>query len=88
MEICDAAEKQARALQPVGQPVGHLQAGRVQAGGGLGENPSALEDMMQVEMQLISIFAKSSKSAMLLITSVKFPGQGKKLEIRESSQYN
>ena len=88
MEVCDAAEKQARALQPAGQPVGHLQAGRLQAGRGLGENPSALEDLMQVKMQFISIFAKSSKSVMLLITSVQFPDQGKKLEIRESSQYN
>ena len=88
MEICDAAEKQARALQPAGQPVGHLQAGRLQAGRGLGEDPSALEDLMQVKMQIISIFAKSSKSVMLLITSVQFPDQGKKLEIRESSQYH
>lgn len=88
MEVCDAAEKQARALQPAGQPVGHLQAGRLQAGRGLGENPSALEDLMQVKMQFISIFAKSSKSVMLLITSVQFPDQGKKLEIRESSQYH
>ena len=88
MEVCDAAEKQARALQPAGQPVGHLQAGRLQAGRGLGEDPSALEDLMQVKMQFISIFAKSSKSVMLLITSVQFPDQGKKLEIRESSQYH
>ena len=88
MEVCDAAEKQARALQPAGQPVGHLQAGRLQAGRGLGEDPSALEDLMQVKMQFISIFAKSSKSVMLLITSVQFPDQGKKLEIRESSQNN
>ena len=28
-EVCDVAEKQAGALQPVGQPVGHLKAGRV-----------------------------------------------------------
>ena len=88
MEVCDASEKQARALQPAGQPVGHLQAGRLQAGRGLGEDPSALEDLMQVKMQFISIFAKSSKSVMLLITSVQFPDQGKKLEIRESSQYH
>ena len=88
MEVCDAAEKQARALQPAGEPVGHLQAGRLQAGRALGEDPSALEDLMQVKMQFISIFAKSSKSVMLLITSVQFPDQGKKLEIRESSQYH
>ena len=67
MEVCDAAEKQARALQPAGQPVGHLQAGRLQAGRGLGEDPSALEDLMQVKMKLISIFAKSSKSVMLML---------------------
>ena len=84
MEVCDAAEKQAGALQPVGQPVGHLEAGRLQAGRALGENLSALEDLMQAKMQFISIFAKSSKSVMLLITSVKFPD----LEIWESSQYH
>ena len=61
MEICDVAEKQARALQPVGQPVGHLQAGRFQAGGDIGENSSSLEDMMQDEKQSISIFAKKLK---------------------------
>ena len=61
VEVRDAAEKQAGALQPASQPVGHLQAGRLQAGRGLGENPSALEDLMQVKMQIISIFAKSSK---------------------------
>ena len=66
VEVCDAAEKQARALQPAGEPVGHLQAGRLQAGRGLGEDPSALEDLMQVKMQFISIFAKSSKSVTLL----------------------
>ena len=78
VEVCDAAEKQARTLQPAGQPVGHLQAGRVQARGGLGENSSALEDMMiQAKKQIISIICQKfkkcdtakSKCVLLTITS-------------------
>lgn len=37
---------QARALQPVGQPVGNQQVGNFSGGGGLGENSPALEDLI------------------------------------------
>ena len=39
---------QARALQPVGQPVGNQQVGNFSGGGGLGENSPALEDLILV----------------------------------------
>ena len=63
VEVCDASEKQARALQPAGQPVGHLQAGRLQAGGDLWQNSSALEDMIQLQAkkQFFSIICQKFK---------------------------
>ena len=71
MEVCDASEKQARTLQPAGQPVGHLQAGRLQAGGGLRENSSTLEDMIQLQAkkQFISIICQKFKKCDQSLTS-------------------